>query len=166
VVALGVPSAVEAAALRDSALAYGGGILLSLGPRQRRRLASLGQHRGADRAPARRCRRARPRRAGRRTPSRPAARSRRSRRRSSPPPRNARRGEAERELLLDAEREARATAERAQARLQQLVSAGALLSRSLEEETTLAAIASVIVPGIADICRIDLLDRNGALQRS
>src|SRR6185436_12437560 len=31
VVALGVPSAVEATALRDSALAYGGGILLSLG---------------------------------------------------------------------------------------------------------------------------------------
>jgi signal transduction histidine kinase/ActR/RegA family two-component response regulator len=72
--------------------------------------------------------------------------------------------EAERERLLDAERAARAGAETAQARLQQLASAGALLSRSLEEQTTLTAIGSVIVPSIADICRIDLLDKDGVLQ--
>nr|HET7859980.1 hybrid sensor histidine kinase/response regulator [Caldimonas sp.] len=76
-----------------------------------------------------------------------------------------RQSEAERERLLDAERDARAAAERAQARLRQLVSAGALLSRSLEEQTALAAIGSVIVPDIADICRIDLLDKDGVLQR-
>ncbi len=47
-------------------------------------------------------------------------------------------------------------------------SAGALLSRSLEEpleeQATLTAIGSVIVPDIADICRIDLLDKDGVLQ--
>jgi len=164
VVTLGVPSAVEAGALRDSALAYGGGILLSLGlgsfaawllsgsiavPIARLRDAAAALGRGA------------PVEAGEaglieiEAVSRALVTAAAQRTRS----------EAERERLLDAEREARATAERAQARLQQLVSAGVLLSRSLEEETTLAAIASVIVPGIADICRIDLLDRNGVLQR-
>ncbi|MDQ6680493.1 MAG: ATP-binding protein, partial [Pseudomonadota bacterium] len=75
------------------------------------------------------------------------------------------RSEAERESLLAAEREARAAAERAQQRLALLVGAGSLLARSLEEETTLAAIASVVVPDIADACRIDLLDKDGVLQR-
>jgi len=164
VVALGIPSAVEAGALHDSALAYGGGILLSLG------LGSIAAWllSGSIAAPIARLRDAAAA-LGRGAPVEDAeagvieieavsqalvaAAAQRTR------------GEAERELLLDAEREARTTAESAQARLQQLVSAGALLSRSLEEETTLAAIASVIVPGIADICRIDLLDRNGVLQR-
>jgi len=164
VIALGVPSAVEAAALHESALAYGGGILLSLG------LGSLAAWllSGSIARPIARLRDAAAA-LGRGAPVRDVeaglveieavsqalvdAAAQRTR------------GEAERELLLDAERKARTTAERAQARLQQLVSAGALLSRSLEEETTLAAIASVIVPGIADICRIDLLDKNGVLQR-
>ncbi len=75
------------------------------------------------------------------------------------------RGEAEREQLLGAERVARDAAEKAEHRLQQLVSASARLSLSLEEESTLAAIASVIVPEVADICRIDLLDADGVLQR-
>ena len=163
-VALGVPSAVEAGALHDSALAYGGGILLSLG------LGSVAAWllSGSIAAPIARLRDAAAA-LGRGAPVRDAqagvieieavsqalvsAAEQRTR------------SEAERERLLDAEREARATAERAQARLQQLVSAGALLSRSLEEETTLAAIASVIVPSIADICRIDLLDKSGVLQR-
>ena len=43
--------------------------------------------------------------------------------------------------------------------------ASSLLSRSLEERTTLESIASVVVPAIADWCRIDLLDANGVLQR-
>ncbi|MEO8310858.1 MAG: ATP-binding protein [Caldimonas sp.] len=164
VVALGVPSTVETGALRDSALAYGGGILLSLGlgsvaawllsgsiatPIARLRDAASALGRGAPIEDAK---------AGlveleAVSDALVAAAALRTQ------------GEAERERLLDAERQARASAERAQARLQQLVSAGALLSRSLEEETTLAAIASVIVPGIADICRIDLLDRKGVLQR-
>jgi signal transduction histidine kinase/ActR/RegA family two-component response regulator len=73
--------------------------------------------------------------------------------------------EAERQHLLDAERDARAGAERARARLQLLASATSPLSRSLEERTTLQAIASVIVPDLADVCRIDLLDEEGALRR-
>ena len=163
-VALGVPAVVEAGALRDSALAYGGGILLSLGigslaawllsgsiarpiARLREAAAALGSGAPVEDA-----------RAGlveveAVSHALVAASEQR------------RRGEAEREQLLDSERQARAAAEHAQARLQQLVSAGALLSRSLEEETTLAAIASVIVPSIADVCRIDLLDKQGALQR-
>ncbi|HEV7578784.1 MAG TPA: GAF domain-containing protein, partial [Caldimonas sp.] len=164
VVALGVPSAVEASALRDSALAYGGGILLSLG------LGSLAAWllSGSIATPIARLRDAASA-LGRGAPVEEVkaglveieavaealvAASALSRQ-----------GEAEREMLLDAERTARATAEQAQARLQQLVGAGALLSRSLEEATTLAGIASLIVPSIADICRIDLLDKSGTLQR-
>ncbi|HEY3635708.1 MAG TPA: ATP-binding protein [Caldimonas sp.] len=162
-VALSVPATVRSSALRDSALAYGGGILLSLGIggiaawRVSRSVASpIARLRDAALA------------LGRDEPVRGAdadvieveavsdalvaAAALRKR------------NEAERELLLDAERDARAGAEKAQAHLQQLVSAGALLSRSLEERTTLTAIGSVIVPDIADICRIDLLDKDGVLQ--
>ena len=57
-------------------------------PRQHRGVAALGQHRGADRASARRRRRARPRRAGRGCRGRPG-RDRGGLRRSSAPPRNA-----------------------------------------------------------------------------
>ena len=72
--------------------------------------------------------------------------------------------EEERERLYLAEREARSIAQAAESRLTQLLNAGALLSRSLEEASTLAAIASVIVPDIGDFCRIDLLDQDGRLQ--
>lgn len=163
-VAMGVPAAVQAEALHNSALAYGGGILLSLGIggiaawRVSRRIARpIARLRDAALA------------LGRGEPVRGAEAEVIEVEAVSDALVAAaallKRNEGERELLLDAERQARAGAEKAQARLQQLVSAGALLSRSLEEETTLAAIASVIVPGIADICRIDLLDRNGVLQR-
>jgi signal transduction histidine kinase/ActR/RegA family two-component response regulator len=73
--------------------------------------------------------------------------------------------EAEREKLLVAERQARAVAERAQQRLEVVAGAGERLSRSLEEKTTLESIAGVIVPAVADWCRIDLLDEHGKLQR-
>jgi len=163
-VALGVPASVEASTLRDSALAYGGGILLSLGiggiaawrvshriasPIARLRDAALALGRGEPVHPAE----ADVIEVEAVSDALVAAAALRKQ------------NEAEREQLLDAEREARTTAERAQARLQQLVTAGALLSRSLEEETTLVAIGSVIVPHIADICRIDLLDKEGVLQR-
>jgi PAS domain S-box-containing protein len=68
--------------------------------------------------------------------------------------------------LLAAERAARGAAEAAKRRLELLTSAGALLSRSLQPEQTLAAIASSVVPGIADWCRVDLLDEHGVLQRA
>jgi len=68
--------------------------------------------------------------------------------------------------LLAAERSARAAAESAQHRLGLLAVAGAELSRSLEPQTTLQAIASTLVPGVADWCRVDLLDADGVLQRA
>ena len=73
--------------------------------------------------------------------------------------------EREREALLDAERMARAGAEQAERRLQLLVSASSSLANSLEEGSALATIANSIVPDIADLCRIDLLDADGVLER-
>ena len=71
----------------------------------------------------------------------------------------------ERDSLLNAEREARTVAQAAQTQLERLVSASAVLSRSLEEESTLQAIAGIIVPHVADLCRIDLLDEHDVLER-
>jgi signal transduction histidine kinase/CheY-like chemotaxis protein len=71
----------------------------------------------------------------------------------------------EREQLFAAERNARASAERANERLQVLASAGAVLSSVLDESAMLQSIATVLVPAVADMCRIDLLDRDGVLQR-
>jgi len=163
-VAIGVPTAIAEAAWRQSAIAYGGGILLSLGlgglsawliarsiagPIGRLRESALAIGRGE--IPARDdTRLVEVQAAADALVS--AAQSRE-------------RAEADRESLLGAERRARESAERAQHRLQLLAGAGSLLSRSLEEKTTLEAIASVIVPDIADWCRIDLLDEHGALQR-
>jgi signal transduction histidine kinase/ActR/RegA family two-component response regulator len=76
------------------------------------------------------------------------------------------RDEAERERLLAAERIARTGAEVARRRLEQLAGAGAVLSRSLHPHATLEAIVSVVVPGIADWCRVDLLDAEGHLQHA
>jgi signal transduction histidine kinase/ActR/RegA family two-component response regulator len=163
-VALGIPAAVREIAMLESFVAYGGGILLSLGlggiaawrmsrsivePIGRLRDAALALGRGDPVHDAR----AEVSEVEAVSDALVAAAAQR------------RQSEVERERLLDAERDARAAAERAQARLRQLVSAGALLSRSLEEQTALAAIGSVIVPDIADICRIDLLDKDGVLQR-
>ena len=71
----------------------------------------------------------------------------------------------DRESLLDAERTARGTAEQAERRLQLLVAASSQLSNSLEEASALATIAASIVPDIADLCRIDLLNGEGVLER-
>ena len=51
-------------------------------------------------------------------------------------------------------------------RLELLASAGNLLSRSLEPAETLQAIARTVVPAVADWCRVDLLDKDGVLQRA
>jgi signal transduction histidine kinase/CheY-like chemotaxis protein len=75
------------------------------------------------------------------------------------------RGEAERESLLVAERTARAAAEQARRRVEVLSAASAALSRSLEAQATLQSIAGIIVPTIADWCRVDLVDGEGKLQR-
>jgi signal transduction histidine kinase/CheY-like chemotaxis protein len=73
--------------------------------------------------------------------------------------------EAERERLLEAERLARAGAERAHQRLTLLAEAGSVLAQALEEARALDAIAGLLVPTLADACRIDLLDDSGRLQR-
>jgi signal transduction histidine kinase/ActR/RegA family two-component response regulator len=76
------------------------------------------------------------------------------------------RGEAERESLLVAERNARAAAELARRRLELLSAASATFSRSLDQQATLQAIGAIVVPTIADWCRVDLVDANGVLQRA
>lgn len=75
------------------------------------------------------------------------------------------RAEVERAQLLRSEVAARSAAEHARSRTQMLLSATAELSQSLDEGGALDAISSMLVPGIADIIRVDLLDSNGALQR-
>jgi PAS domain S-box-containing protein len=71
----------------------------------------------------------------------------------------------ERVELLQAERRARDEAEAARRRLELLAKAGAVLSGSLDPDETLHAIASIVVPAVADWCRIDLLDETGAMKR-
>ncbi|MBC7377739.1 MAG: PAS domain-containing protein [Burkholderiaceae bacterium] len=71
----------------------------------------------------------------------------------------------ERVELLAAERAARGQAEAARQRLELLAHAGAALSRSLDQQETLQAIATTLVPEIVDWCRIDLLDDSDVLQR-
>jgi signal transduction histidine kinase/ActR/RegA family two-component response regulator len=163
-VALGVPTAVTSDAVRDSALAYGGGLLLSLALAG---AAAWGVSRGIARPMARLRQTADAVGAGGSVDATTsgvteidavadalvAAAALRQR------------AEGEREKLLHDERAARAAAEQAQRRLQILANASALLSTTLEEESTLRAIGSVIVPDIADLCRLDLLDADGLLQR-
>lgn len=72
----------------------------------------------------------------------------------------------ERSDLLAKERAASAAAEDARRRLELLATAGTELSRSLDPQATLMAIAQAIVPAIGDWCRIDLLDDAGQLQRA
>jgi PAS domain S-box-containing protein len=72
----------------------------------------------------------------------------------------------ERVELLERERRSREAAEHARKRLELLARAGEVLSGSLEPDATLQAIASIIVPDVADWCRIDLIDREGVMQRA
>jgi PAS domain S-box-containing protein len=55
--------------------------------------------------------------------------------------------------------------ERAQLRLSLLSRAGSLLAASLDLDATLAAVADVLVPAVADHCAIDLLDDRGQPMR-
>ena len=163
-VALGVPKTVSQAATRSSALAYGGGIILSVligglaawlvsrsieRPIERLKASaeSLGRGdpisgAGADITEIEAMSDALVRAADQHAQA-----------------------AVEREQLFAAERDARASAERANERLQVLASAGSVLSSVLDEPVMLQAIADVLVPAVADMCRIDLLDRDGVLQR-
>ncbi len=64
----------------------------------------------------------------------------------------------ERSRLYQAERNARAEAEQANARLGFLAEASEILSRSLDYHTTLAEVARLAVPDLADWCTIDMLE--------
>ena len=63
-------------------------------------------------------------------------------------------------------RDARAAAEQARSRLELLARAGIVLSGSLEPQATLEEIAALLVPAVADWCRVDLVDADGVLQRA
>lgn len=67
--------------------------------------------------------------------------------------------------LYEAERRARAEAEATQARLSFLAEASAVLSGSLDYETTLQVLARLAVPRLADWCTVTILDERGAVLR-
>lgn len=72
--------------------------------------------------------------------------------------------EMERTRLLERTEAARAAAEAAERRAEFLGNAGALLDRSLDYETTLQNLASLVVPECADVCFIDVVE-DGATRR-
>jgi signal transduction histidine kinase/PAS domain-containing protein len=67
--------------------------------------------------------------------------------------------------MLARERGIRAEAEAARRRLELLAAASVRLSASLHPETTLAAIAEVVVPQLADWCLVDLVGADGEPDR-
>ncbi|HYY05652.1 MAG TPA: ATP-binding protein [Candidatus Limnocylindria bacterium] len=76
-----------------------------------------------------------------------------------------RRIERERAALLAREQAARAAAEAAACRAAFLAEAGSVLVGSLDYETTLASVARLTVPFLADWCIVDMLEPDGALRR-
>jgi PAS domain S-box-containing protein len=75
------------------------------------------------------------------------------------------RAELERTQLLEQEHEARAEAETARERLAFLLRASGLLSASLDYEQTLAQVARLVVPRLADWASIQVLDDDGTLRQ-
>ena len=67
--------------------------------------------------------------------------------------------------LFRAEQEARTAAETAHERLAFLARAGELLNSSLDYEQTLARVAELAVPELADWCVVDMADSEGRLRR-
>jgi K+-sensing histidine kinase KdpD len=67
--------------------------------------------------------------------------------------------------LYEAEQAARAAAEDAQRRLAFLAEASAVLASSLDYEATLASVARLAVPFLADWCVVDLVDDDGTIRR-
>ena len=67
--------------------------------------------------------------------------------------------------LYDELRRQRDATEAARSRAAFIADATALLSRSLDYEKTLAAVAKLAVPEVADWCAVDLVDPDGLLQR-
>jgi len=75
------------------------------------------------------------------------------------------RAEEERARLLTLEQTARARAETAQQRLGFLGEASAILSRSLDYQTTLEQVARLAVPYLADFCMVDVVGEDGEIRR-
>jgi PAS domain S-box-containing protein len=67
--------------------------------------------------------------------------------------------------LYDQQRRQRNAAESARRQAALLADAAAILSRSLDYEQTLAAVARLAVPESADLCAVDIVDQAGRLQR-
>src|SRR5262249_60614354 len=67
-------------------------------------------------------------------------------------------------LYEEAERR-RHQAEAAERRSTFLAEASRVLASSLDWETTLARVARLVVPGLADLCTVDVLDEHGGLRR-
>ncbi|HZY66497.1 MAG TPA: SpoIIE family protein phosphatase [Rubrobacteraceae bacterium] len=74
--------------------------------------------------------------------------------------------EAERDRLLERERQAREWAEEATRRMFVLEETSSVLSASLDYETTLRRIPNIFVPSLADWCLVDVLDEDGTLIRT
>ncbi len=70
----------------------------------------------------------------------------------------------ERARLYDAERQARAAAEAAQRRIAFLDTASSTLADSLDHDVTLARVAELTVPYLADLCGVHLVEEHGALR--
>src|SRR6185436_951043 len=66
--------------------------------------------------------------------------------------------------LYDEQRRRRDAAELARRQAAFVADAAAILSRSLEYEQTLAAIAKLAVPEIADLCAVHIVQPDGTLQ--
>lgn len=77
----------------------------------------------------------------------------------------AQRAEDARARLFEMEKAARREAEDARRRVAFLAEASALLSASLDYETTLASVARLAVPHVADWCAIDVVDDDGWVSR-
>src|SRR5207247_1007375 len=67
--------------------------------------------------------------------------------------------------LFEAERAARAEAERTREQLAFLAEASATLSASLDYHRTLAQVARLAVPRLADWCGVEMVDEGGALRQ-
>jgi len=75
-----------------------------------------------------------------------------------------RRAEDDRARLMERERDARRSAEAAERRASFLADASEALDRSLDYSTTLQSLADLVVPRIADVCFIDVLE-HGSVRR-
>ncbi len=75
------------------------------------------------------------------------------------------RAESERARLLELEKQARAMAESAERRASILAEASALFNTTLDFKATFDFLAGFVVPRLADICVVDLVDAEGSIER-